>query len=45
MGTSINPGLIRDAGMFADSGATPARGMGTNSPQEVAAVVVRAVTP
>ncbi len=40
----VNPGFVRDAGMFADSGATPPKGIGTSSPQEVAAAVVRAIT-
>ena len=39
----INPGFIRDAGMFADSGATLPKTIGTNSPEEVAAAVVHAV--
>lgn len=39
----VNPGFIRDAGMFADSGATLPRTIGTNTPDEVAAGVVRAI--
>lgn len=39
----INPGFIRDAGMFADSGATLPKTLGTNTPEEVAAAVVRAI--
>jgi short-subunit dehydrogenase len=39
----INPGFIRDAGMFADSGATLPKGIGTNTPDDVAAAVVRAI--
>ncbi len=39
----VNPGFVRDAGMFADSGATPPKGIGTSSPEEVATAVVRAV--
>ena len=39
----INPGFIRDAGMFAESGATLPKGIGTNTPDEVAAGVVRAI--
>ncbi len=39
----INPGFIRDAGMFANSGVTLPKGVGTSSPEEVAAAVVRAV--
>jgi short-subunit dehydrogenase len=39
----VVPGFIREAGMFADSGARPPAGMGTSSPQEVGAAVVRAI--
>ncbi|WP_181768283.1 SDR family NAD(P)-dependent oxidoreductase [Streptomyces albidus (ex Kaewkla and Franco 2022)] len=39
----IQPGFIRDAGMFADTGATPPGGMRTVSPGQVAAGVTRAV--
>ncbi len=39
----VSPGLIRDAGMFADTGAKPAMGLGTGSPEQVAEAVVRAV--
>jgi short-subunit dehydrogenase len=39
----VMPGFIRDAGMFADSGAKPPMGIGTNSPEEVAEGVARAV--
>lgn len=39
----INPGFVRDAGMFADSGAKLPPGMGTATPAQVAAAVVRAV--
>jgi len=39
----INPGFIRDAGMFADSGATLPKTLGTNSPEDVANAVVRAI--
>jgi short-subunit dehydrogenase len=39
----VAPGFIRDAGMFADSGAKPPPGMGTSSPEEVAAGVVKAI--
>jgi short-subunit dehydrogenase len=39
----VAPGFIRDAGMFADSGAKPPPGMGTSTPQEVAAGVVKAI--
>jgi short-subunit dehydrogenase len=39
----VLPGFIRDAGMFADSGAKPPMGVGTSSPEEVAEGVARAV--
>lgn len=39
----INPGFVRDAGMFADTGATLPPGVGTVSPDQVAAAVVRAI--
>jgi short-subunit dehydrogenase len=39
----VSPGFIRDAGMFADSGATLPPGVGTSSPDEVAAGVIRAI--
>jgi short-subunit dehydrogenase len=39
----VSPGFIRDAGMFADSGARPPHGIGTSTPQEVAAGVVTAI--
>jgi short-subunit dehydrogenase len=39
----IMPGFIRDAGMFADSGVKLPPGIGTSSPEEVAAAVVRAI--
>ena len=39
----INPGFIRDAGMFADSGASLPKTIGTNSPEDVAAAVVQAI--
>lgn len=39
----VVPGFIRGAGMFADSGAKPPPGMGTSSPQEVGAAVVKAI--
>lgn len=39
----VLPGFIRDAGMFADSGQRAPAGLGTSSPQEVGAGVVRAV--
>jgi len=39
----ILPGFIREAGMFADSGAKAPAGLGTSSPQEVGAGVVAAI--
>jgi short-subunit dehydrogenase len=39
----VAPGFIRDAGMFADSGAKPPPGIGTSTPQQVAAGVVTAI--
>lgn len=39
----INPGFVRDAGMFADAGAKLPPGVGTVSPEQVAAAVVKAV--
>jgi short-subunit dehydrogenase len=39
----ISPGAIRDAGMFADSGAKPPPGVGTASPEQVADAVVEAI--
>jgi short-subunit dehydrogenase len=39
----IAPGFIRDAGMFADSGAELPPGAGTRTPQDVTAAVVRAI--
>jgi short-subunit dehydrogenase len=41
--STVFPGYIRDAGMFADSGATLPRGVGTRSPQDVARAIVRAI--
>ncbi|RLU83691.1 oxidoreductase [Streptomyces griseocarneus] len=41
--STVFPGFVRDAGMFADSGATLPRGIGTRSPQDVARATVRAV--
>ncbi len=37
------PGFIRDAGMFAEAGISLPRGIGTRSPQDVAAAVLRAI--
>jgi uncharacterized protein len=39
----VFPGFIRNAGMFADSGAELPRGIGTRSPQQVALAVIRAI--
>jgi short-subunit dehydrogenase len=39
----VSPGTIREAGMYADSGADPIPGLGTGSPRQVAAAVVRAI--
>jgi short-subunit dehydrogenase len=39
----VVPGFIRDAGMFADSGAKPPAGMGTSTPQDVGNAVVKAI--
>jgi short-subunit dehydrogenase len=39
----VSPGFIRDAGMFADSGAKPPPPMGTSTSAEVGSAVVRAV--
>ncbi|QEC48971.1 SDR family NAD(P)-dependent oxidoreductase [Baekduia soli] len=40
----VFPGFIRDAGMFHESGAKLPRGVGTSTPEQVAAAVVRAIT-
>jgi short-subunit dehydrogenase len=39
----VLPGFIRDAGMFADAGVELPRGVGTRTPEEVAAGVIRAI--
>jgi short-subunit dehydrogenase len=39
----VMPGTIREAGMFADSGAQVPRGVGTSSPDQVAAGVISAI--
>jgi short-subunit dehydrogenase len=39
----ITPGAISGAGMFADSGAKPPPGLGTGTPEQVAAAVVEAI--
>jgi short-subunit dehydrogenase len=41
--STVFPGFIRDAGMFADAGVTLPPGVGTRSPQDVANAVVRAI--
>lgn len=39
----VSPGTIREAGMYADSGAKPIPGLGTGSPEQVADAVVKAI--
>jgi short-subunit dehydrogenase len=39
----VSPGTIREAGMYADSGAKPIPGLGTGSPKQVADAVVKAI--
>ena len=39
----VLPGFIRDAGMFADAGVSLPRGVGTRTPEQVAAAVVKAI--
>lgn len=39
----VAPGFVREAGMFADSGASSPAGMGTTTPERVAEAVLRAV--
>ena len=39
----VQPGFIRDAGMFAKSGAKPPPGIGTSAPAQVVAGVIRAI--
>jgi short-subunit dehydrogenase len=39
----VAPGFIRDAGMFADSGAKPPPGFGTATAEQVGAATVRAI--
>jgi short-subunit dehydrogenase len=39
----VSPGFIREAGMFAEAGAKPPPGMGTGTPEQVGAAVVRAI--
>lgn len=39
----VAPGFVREAGMFADSGASAPAGMGTTTPSQVADAVVKAI--
>ena len=39
----VSPGFIRGAGMFADAGAKPPPGLGTGSPEQVGAAVVKVI--
>jgi short-subunit dehydrogenase len=39
----VSPGFIRDAGMFADTGAKPPPGLGTGRPGQVGSAVVKAI--
>lgn len=39
----VSPGFVREAGMFADAGSKPPPGMGTATPAQVGAGVVRAI--
>lgn len=41
--TLVAPGFVREAGMFADSGASSPAGMGTTTPERVATVVLKAL--
>jgi short-subunit dehydrogenase len=41
--STVFPGFIRDAGMFAEAGVELPKGVATRSPQDVAAGVVRAI--
>jgi len=41
--TAVYPGFIAGAGMFADSGASLPKGVGTRTPDQVAAAVVRGI--
>jgi short-subunit dehydrogenase len=41
--STVFPGFIRDAGMFAESGAKLPRGVGTSTPEQVAKGVQRAI--
>jgi len=39
----VSPGFVREAGMFADSGAKPPPGLGTTTPERVGEAVVRVI--
>jgi short-subunit dehydrogenase len=39
----VSPGFIREAGMFAEAGAKSPPGLGTGTPEQVGAAVVRAI--
>ncbi|HEY8081919.1 MAG TPA: SDR family oxidoreductase, partial [Solirubrobacterales bacterium] len=39
----VSPGFIREAGMFADAGASPPAGLGTSTPEQVGGAVVKAI--
>jgi short-subunit dehydrogenase len=39
----VSPGFVREAGMFAESGAKPPPGMGTATPEQVGKAVVKAI--
>jgi short-subunit dehydrogenase len=41
--STVFPGFISDAGMYADTGIELPRGVGTRSPEQVAAAVIRAI--
>jgi short-subunit dehydrogenase len=41
--TTVFPGFIREAGMFAESGAKLPPGVGTKTPEDVAGAVIRAI--
>ncbi len=41
--STVFPGFIRDAGMFAEAGVELPKGVGTRTPQDVANAVVRAI--
>src|SRR5688572_13139433 len=40
----VAPGFVAEAGMYAESGANAAGGLGTTTPKKVAKAVVRAIT-